>query len=159
MLRGAKALVAAAPERPATTRNKWGISNENSFNRGHCPFGRALDVRSDPVLVKATLCRYKAAHVRQIFILGAIAVLVASCAAPAEVVRIGPDRYLLNVGAMGIEGGEAGARNKAATAAAKYCATLGQQLNVTKLDSRGPSDVLGMSAAGSASVEFQCIPK
>jgi hypothetical protein len=89
----------------------------------------------------------------------AVAVITTSCAAPAEVVQIGPGRYLLNVGAMGIEGGEAGARNKAADGASKYCGAMGRQLNVTKLDSRGPSDVLGMSAAGSASIEFQCVPK
>jgi len=83
--------------------------------------------------------------------------MLTGCAAPAQVVQIGPDRYSVNVGALGIEGGEAEARNKALAAASSYCAAKGRQLNVTNLDSKGP--VEWGSAAGSASVTFQCISK
>jgi hypothetical protein len=82
---------------------------------------------------------------------------VGGCAAPAEVVQIGPDRYSVNVGALGIEGGEAEARNKALASASNYCSGIHRQVNVLTLSSKGP--VEWGSAAGSASVVFQCIPK
>ena len=94
---------------------------------------------------------------KQLFLFVATLLLVTACAAPAEVTQIGPDRYAVNVGAMGIEGGEAQARNKALRAASEYCEKRGEHLNVINLDSRGP--VEWGSAAGSASLEFQCTTK
>ena len=79
---------------------------------------------------------------------------VAGCAAPAQVVQINPGLYSLSVGALGIEGGEAAARNKAFTAASNYCANQGHQLNVQNMGSKGP--VEWGSAAGSATVMFRC---
>jgi len=87
--------------------------------------------------------------------LGAVT-LLAGCAAPAQVVQIDPHTYSLSVGAMGIEGGEAAARNKALATAAAYCTGLGRQLHLQQESSHGP--VEWGSAAGSASVSFQCIP-
>lgn len=94
---------------------------------------------------------------RKTVIVGLSTALLGSCAAPAQVIQIGPDRYSVNVGAMGIEGGEAAARNKALAAASDYCAGMGRQLNELSLQSHGP--VEWGSAAGSASVVFQCVPK
>jgi hypothetical protein len=77
------------------------------------------------------------------------------CAAPSRVVEINPGVYSLSVGAMGIEGGEAAARNKALADAAAYCgAHSGGQLNVQNAESKGPAD--WGSAAGSATVVFRC---
>ena len=76
------------------------------------------------------------------------------CAAAAQVVQIGPGLYSLSVGALGIEGGEAGARNKGLAAASIYCSGRGQQLNVQNINGRGP--VEWGSAAGSATVVFRC---
>lgn len=78
----------------------------------------------------------------------------AGCAAQAQVVQINPGVYSLSVGALGIEGGEAGAKNRAYATEAAYCASQGQQLNVQNEDSHGP--VEWGSAAGSASVVFRC---
>ena len=89
--------------------------------------------------------------------IGGVLFLVAGCAAPAQVVQISPGLYSLSLGALGIEGGEAAARNKALVAASTYCAGLGQQLSVQRVDGAGP--VEWGSAAGSATVVFQCIPK
>jgi len=87
----------------------------------------------------------------------AVSLVLTGCAAPAEVAQIGPDRYSVSVGAMGIEGGEAAARNKVLAAASDYCAKQGRQLNLVSMQSKGP--VEWGSAAGSASAVFQCIPK
>jgi hypothetical protein len=43
--------------------------------------------------------------------LAVTSMLLASCAAPAQIVQINPGLYSLSVGALGIEGGEAAARN------------------------------------------------
>jgi len=93
--------------------------------------------------------------VRRSLALGVVLFSAAGCAAPAQVVQINPGLYSLSVGALGIEGGEAGARNKALVAASTYCTGRGQQLNVQKIDSAGP--VEWGSAAGSATVVFQCV--
>ena len=86
---------------------------------------------------------------------GALAIaLLAGCAAPAQIVQTNPGLYSLSVGALGIEGGEAAARNKALTAASNYCASQGHQLNVQTIGGKGP--VEWGSAAGSATVVFQC---
>jgi hypothetical protein len=84
------------------------------------------------------------------------AFLISGCAASAKVVQIGPDSYALNVGAMGIEGGEAGARNKGVATAGEFCAKQNRLLNLVKIESKGPVE-LG-SAAGSASLSFRCDP-
>jgi len=63
----------------------------------------------------------------------------------------------MSVGALGIEGGEAAARNKALAGASAYCAERGQQLSVQTADSKGP--VEWGSAAGSATVVFRCVLK
>lgn len=84
-------------------------------------------------------------------------IFAADCAAPAQVTQIGPDRYSVNVGAMGIEGGEAAARNKALAAAADYCTNQGRRVSLVNMQSKGPIE--WGSAAGSASAEFQCVPK
>jgi putative hemolysin len=86
--------------------------------------------------------------------IGLLAALT-GCAAPSQVVEINPGVYSLNVGAMGIEGGEAAARNKALAAASAYCAQKGQQLSLDQQSSHGP--VEWGSAAGSASVTFHCV--
>lgn len=91
---------------------------------------------------------------RKICALGAL-ILVAGCAAPSQVIQVQPGVYSLSLGAMGIEGGEAGARNKALTAASNYCAGLGQKLSVQSQDSHGP--VEWGSAAGSSTVVFRCV--
>ncbi len=91
------------------------------------------------------------------FLLLVVLLSVGSCAAPADVTEIGPNRYAVNAGAMGIEGGEAAARNKALAAAADYCNQTGRQVNVLNLGSKGP--VEWGSAAGSASVVFECLGK
>jgi len=82
---------------------------------------------------------------------------LSACAAPAEVAQIDPNRYSVSVGAMGIEGGEAQARNKALKTAADYCANLGRQINLLHLESKGP--VQWGSAAGSATAAFECTSK
>jgi len=86
-----------------------------------------------------------------------VLVFAVACAAPAQVTQIGPDRYSVNVGAMGIEGGEAAARNKALAAAADYCTQQGRVILLVNMQSKGP--VEWGSAAGSASAEFQCVAK
>ena len=95
------------------------------------------------------------AIMRRPLIVGAIVVSCASCAAPAEVTQIGPNRFSVNVGAMGIEGGEAQARNKALQAAADYCNGQGTQMQLIGLQSKGP--VEWGSAAGSATATFECL--
>jgi hypothetical protein len=82
-------------------------------------------------------------------------VLVGSCAAQSQVVQINPGIYSLSVGAAGIEGGEAAAKNKALASASAYCSAQGRQLSVQQEDSRGPVD--WGSAAGSATVTFRCV--
>jgi putative hemolysin len=82
-------------------------------------------------------------------------ILLMGCAAPAQVVQINPGLYSLSVGALGIEGGEAAARNKALAAASNYCAGQGHQLSVQDIGGKGP--VEWGSAAGSATVVFRCI--
>jgi putative hemolysin len=64
--------------------------------------------------------------------------LLTGCAAPAQIVQINPGLYSLSVGALGIEGGEAAARNKALTAASNYCADQGHQLSVQNIGDKGP---------------------
>ena len=92
---------------------------------------------------------------RRSLAIGIVVLLSATgCAAPAQVVQINPGLYSLSVGALGIEGGEAAARNKGLAAASTYCARRGQQLNVQQVDSKGP--VEWGSAAGSATVVFRC---
>jgi hypothetical protein len=88
-------------------------------------------------------------------IIGMVLFSVVGCAAPPQVVQINPGIYSLSVGALGIEGGEAGARNKALAAASNYCAGHKQQLSVQTIDGAGP--VEWGSAAGSATVIFQCV--
>lgn len=84
-----------------------------------------------------------------------IVALLAGCAAESQVTEIDSGLYSLNVGALGIEGGEAGARNKALAAAAKYCASTSRHLSLQTQDSHGP--VEWGSAAGSATVTFRCV--
>ena len=84
-----------------------------------------------------------------------VALVVAGCAAPARVVQINPGIYSVSVGALGIEGGEAAARNKAFTAASDYCAGIAHRLDVQDMGSKGP--VEWGSAAGSATVVFRCV--
>jgi hypothetical protein len=88
-------------------------------------------------------------------LIGGVVLALAACAAPARVVEINPGLYSLSVGALGIEGGEAAARNKAFEAAAHYCAEQGRRLSVQDMGSKGP--VEWGSAAGSATATFQCI--
>lgn len=96
-------------------------------------------------------------HMSKALLVTFLVIALSSCAAPAEVNQIGPNRYAVNVGAMGIEGGEAEAKNKALAAANEYCADLGKQVSLVNLQSRGP--VEWGSAAGSASAIFECIAK
>jgi len=95
--------------------------------------------------------------VRNTFAVTVMAFVLASCADPAGVIQLGPNRYLFNVGDISIGGAEGWARNKAAEVATNYCEGAGKTLNVTRLESRGPSNALGIYVAGSASVEFQCL--
>lgn len=81
-------------------------------------------------------------------------VSTAGCAAPAQVVQTNPGVYSLSVGAMGVEGGEAGAKNKGLAAASHYCGGLGKRLDVQEISSKGP--VEWGSAAGSATITFKC---
>jgi putative hemolysin len=81
--------------------------------------------------------------------------LIAGCAASTQITEVNPGVYAVNVGAMGIEGGETAARNKALAAASSYCAAQGRKLSVQSQQSRGP--VEWGSAAGSASVTFACL--
>jgi hypothetical protein len=97
--------------------------------------------------------------VRNTFALTVMALVLASCADSAGVIQIGPNRYLFSVGNIGVAGAEAWARNKAAEVATNYCQGAGKTLNVTRLESRGPSNALGIYVTGSASVEFQCLAK
>ena len=94
---------------------------------------------------------------RNTFAVTVMALVLASCADSAGVIQLGPNRYLFNVGDISIAGAEAWARNKAAEVATNYCEGAGKTLNVTRLESRGPSNALGTYVAGSASVEFQCL--
>jgi len=105
----------------------------------------------------ATVARGEGASMRRSLLIGGVLTLLAGCAAPSQVVEIDPGVYSLNVGALGIEGWEAAARNKALANASAYCAARGQQLSLQSADSHGP--VEWGSAAGSASVVFRCIPK
>lgn len=77
------------------------------------------------------------------------------CAAESQVVETNPGVYSLSVGALGIEGGEAGARNKALSAASAYCGRDGRKLNLQAQQSHGP--VEWGSAAGSATIVFGCL--
>jgi|GEM_PF-6715652 len=91
----------------------------------------------------------------RVIVVGLGCLLMCACAAPSQVVQINPGVYSLSVGALGIEGGEAAARNKALASASTYCAQKGQQLSLEQQSSHGP--VEWGSAAGSATVVFHCI--
>jgi hypothetical protein len=92
----------------------------------------------------------------KLFAMVAVAAALSGCAAPSQVVEIDPGLYSLNVGALGIEGGEAAARNRALVAASAYCTKQGQHLSLQGENSKGP--VEWGSAAGSATVTFRCVP-
>jgi len=89
---------------------------------------------------------------RSLFLVAAL--VLAGCAATADAVRVGPNRYQIGADAMQARGGTAGAQRMATEGAATTCAARGMQANVLTVETGK-----ALFSTGTATVTFECVPK
>ena len=82
-------------------------------------------------------------------LVGLILAALAGCIQSSGVLKLGPDTYTASAAASPFKGGSTEARRIVLTQANEYCAQLGKEILVTKMDSSGTQ----------AEITFRCTTK
>jgi hypothetical protein len=93
-------------------------------------------------------------------LIGAVALIVAGCAATPAVLPVGPDTYLISARTDEISGGVSGTHRNVLVEANRYCASLGRKILITNSFDIVLSTELARrntSGARTVNVTFRCL--